>query len=565
MRPDRRAAALDLLPVALFGVHAALFRTLLIDDAYILYRYAASWATGGGPFFNPGEAVEGYSSPLWVILAALLHRIAGHAALPLLMKGAGALAGAVTVLLAARLTRTLAARAGWERPAAAWAGLLAGCVLALSPAFAMHAMNGLETAPYAACLVLAALLHVRTGALPTRRWSAAAWALAAASLLRPEGVAIAALLCLIQALAIAPDRPAAASRWRPLADLGPVAAVLALVALHRWLVYEGAWLPNTYHAKIGGFWGIGRGPYVAAGLLPPLLGIPGIALALVGLLRAPRLARRAAPAVAAGLAGALLPLVLGSDWMPGARLLVPYLSLLVVGAALGWLSCARWATAPLRSRGLARSVAAALALTALATAATAGFSQRADRASWRHYAAVRARGYSAGHDALAHWLGEHTTPGDTIALMDVGLVGYRRMDLNIVDLAGLTDRGIGRSPGGSLGKRYDPAYVLDRDPTHLILVFTAPRPRPDFAVRRAELAPALADLEPLLPHARTIYQHPGFRARYLAPPAASPPSAERSIEALAAGLGAARIFVHDHPWRHYLLAVFERQSKGQER
>src|SRR5262245_54915599 len=47
------------------AVHAA------NEDAYITFRYAANWAAGMGPVFNPGEHVLGFSSPLWTALIAL--------------------------------------------------------------------------------------------------------------------------------------------------------------------------------------------------------------------------------------------------------------------------------------------------------------------------------------------------------------------------------------------------------------------------------------------------------------------------------------------------------------
>jgi hypothetical protein len=39
----------------------------LVDDSYIFLRYAENFASGHGPVFNPGERVEGYSSPLWMV------------------------------------------------------------------------------------------------------------------------------------------------------------------------------------------------------------------------------------------------------------------------------------------------------------------------------------------------------------------------------------------------------------------------------------------------------------------------------------------------------------------
>ena len=47
------------------------------DDAYITYRYAVNLLQGWGPVFNPGEAVEGYSNPLYLIVVTALMAAVG--------------------------------------------------------------------------------------------------------------------------------------------------------------------------------------------------------------------------------------------------------------------------------------------------------------------------------------------------------------------------------------------------------------------------------------------------------------------------------------------------------
>ncbi len=45
----------------------------LFDDAMISMTYARNLAQGYGPVWNPGERVEGYSNPLWVVFMAGFH------------------------------------------------------------------------------------------------------------------------------------------------------------------------------------------------------------------------------------------------------------------------------------------------------------------------------------------------------------------------------------------------------------------------------------------------------------------------------------------------------------
>ena len=41
------------------------------DDDFITYRYARNLIEGHGLVFNPGERVEGFSAPGWLLLVAL--------------------------------------------------------------------------------------------------------------------------------------------------------------------------------------------------------------------------------------------------------------------------------------------------------------------------------------------------------------------------------------------------------------------------------------------------------------------------------------------------------------
>lgn len=62
------------LPYALLLVIAYSVFCVTPDDPYITYRYAANLLAGHGPVFNIGEWVEGFSSPLHLLLSAALLR-----------------------------------------------------------------------------------------------------------------------------------------------------------------------------------------------------------------------------------------------------------------------------------------------------------------------------------------------------------------------------------------------------------------------------------------------------------------------------------------------------------
>jgi len=75
--PRRRGvAAWTLLAMALLAARVALLGSpfLLLDDAFISFRYAGNLVAGQGLVFNPGERVEGYTNFLWTVLLAACHR-----------------------------------------------------------------------------------------------------------------------------------------------------------------------------------------------------------------------------------------------------------------------------------------------------------------------------------------------------------------------------------------------------------------------------------------------------------------------------------------------------------
>src|SRR5205085_9529171 len=81
----RRGAGVTKLILIAFLAYAAVFiyRTsfvidghryfCLFDDEMVSMRYAQNLASGNGLVWNPGEKVEGFTNPLWVLLMAFFH------------------------------------------------------------------------------------------------------------------------------------------------------------------------------------------------------------------------------------------------------------------------------------------------------------------------------------------------------------------------------------------------------------------------------------------------------------------------------------------------------------
>lgn len=538
----------------LFAAHAAYFWPYTNDDAYIAFRYARNFADGRGLCFNPGERVEGFSSPLFVFFSAIVYRLAGADAVPTAAKLCGVCCGLLTVLVTFCLARdVLRSLRLAPSPTLIWSPA-AAALLAAAPSFAANSPSGLETTCFALLVTLAVWTGLKGLSSPRGCASGLFWGLA--FLTRPEAPALAAVFwALILFSLFRSPNVSSSSLVRNLRNFArqPAArfvffnCLLACVPLAGYVafrcVYYGEWLPNTYYAKIGGH-GIARWWYIAQALLPPVLGLPGLAAALAGwglALRRPEgRAARLLPALVAIFA--MLPLLTGTDWMPGFRLLVFNLPLLAVGASAGW-------ALGLQRLGQIRPTIQALLAASLVAAAWARqdpYRRELLEAIW-----LRHTGYQTGHEALARWLQRHAPRDAKVALMHIGLVGYRCPDLGILDITGLTDRYIAKSPGRFLHKRYDPAYVLDRKPDFIVLVawregasYTPP----------PEGAPFYFYFET----DEALYKHPLFQFHYCHPRPYDPnlPWYHR----LACEIGAEAVFEHGHPGRYYMLALFRRSA-----
>jgi arabinofuranosyltransferase len=536
------AALLAVAAVLVYAAHAAYFRHYVNDDAYITFRYSRFLTLGRGPYFNVGDHVEGYTNPLLVLLMVPIIAFGGEAAAPIGAKTIGVLSGGLSLVAAFILFLRL--NSGEDNDGAWYwlGGVLAAGLVAVSPAYALNSMSGLETTLFGLCLTAGVLL----GTIGAQRgaWYGAGIAFAAGVLTRPEGIALFAVYWCAQGISLLVTRTLASLKRQLLIDAAIVVVVFASQLAFRWIAYDGEWLPNTYYAKAGGFWAFDAWPYVRDGILTPLGGVPGLVIAVVGYLLRGRDLRWIVPVLATALAGVFLPFVTGTDWMPGQRLLMPFLPLAAVLIATGWQAVARRVIR--QPAWLGSSVALAL-LPAL------WLTQAPSRAELRSDSLVRARGYENGHTALADWLRSTAArPGDTVALMDTGIVGYRCIDQRILDITGLTDRFIARSPGGFLDKEYDPGYVFDRKPRFIVLVLKQ--------LGDSDEEPKEFGLSTWTLIERRMIRHPDF-PRWYRKPSTAASTGGHWLDRVAQVLGASRVFLHNYPGAYYLLAVYERQDK----
>jgi hypothetical protein len=420
--------AFGVLPAIAFLVVGALTFANTSDDPLITLRYAYNLLHHGQPVFNLGERVEGYTSPLHLLIATgVLLLPGGFELLKLKLISVAFAAGALWQ------TERLARVAGLPR----WGRLATLVAVAGSWNFVVSASNGLETS-------LVAFLAIGTAVSLARGedWRrTAVWA-GLLGLTRPDAVLVIVLLA-----AVSLRRGPSSSWWRRVLWLsGPGVTVGALEAFR--IAYYGALVPNTYFAKQFGLLpGLGRGLLYL--LYSEPLGAWGIRLVVIALEGwlisvAARRFGRSRPAMAYAMAVVVAEILFvlssGGDWMKGGRFLAPAIPAVTVLTFCGVEALVSEA----RAKWVRALVVAGVVALLVAPVDTSYFAP-----VWRLEAGVGDGALIAhGHYPLSPvWVGavglaDCLKPADTVAWSEVGLFGYERLDLRVIDTRGLTDREI---------------------------------------------------------------------------------------------------------------------------
>lgn len=217
-----------ILASVLIAGHVLRLPRIVVDDAFISYRYAQNLTQGHGLTFNPGERVEGYSNFLWVLLTALgmrwnLEPVAWTRAL-----GAAALMGSllVAVHLARRLTGSN------------WAALAVALLLAASTALCSSAMAGLETGLYT--LLITAVLSCAA----RKRLICASLLIGIGAITRPEGLAV-----WLVGIAVLVATHGRRRCWGDFLAFSLPCLLIAVGLVSFRYAYFGHFLPNSVQAK----------------------------------------------------------------------------------------------------------------------------------------------------------------------------------------------------------------------------------------------------------------------------------------------------------------------------
>lgn len=446
------------------------------DDAFIALRYAKNLSEHHELAYNLGQRVEGFTSPLWVLL------ISAAGFLGLALPGATRLLGACSALLT-----FWALRQFWDElePRAPRLVLVPALALALSAPFAAWTLAGLETPLFVATFTLALASIAREARQPQIRSSLqAGLCVALCVLCRPEGATLIAIGSVVLCL---PSRAWPEPRWRRLlAWFLPITVLVGGYELFR-LGYYGYPLPNTFYVKTSGegLWerGVGYLAFAGGEFGWPLVGACATAYpyALYSEFRVRDGQRRSSTRVLL-LSSGVATLVhlayvarVGGDFLDLYRFLTNLLpaTFCVLTFAVNRLFAA--VTAPIR---FAEPLLAACLLLIHGRSQLA-MMREANQVSARSRVALRlepigwTRLYARRWEGIGRWLARAGAANDSTAVGAAGALPFHSQLPNL-DLFGLNDLEIARN-GRVIGNRpghqrfATMAYLLAQKPTFVFM------------------------------------------------------------------------------------------------
>ncbi|HVO24417.1 MAG TPA: hypothetical protein VMW56_12400 [Candidatus Margulisiibacteriota bacterium] len=234
-----------LLP--LLVAYLSCFKRSLIDDAFITLQYASTLRHYGQWGFFPDAVANTATSPLNVILTALVGIVAPNIVDAAIWLASVELLGVAVLLsiLSQRLFGNL------------YFGVLAFVATIANP-WLMSSI-GLETLLYVALMAGALCLLV------LRRWAALAVCLALLTLTRPDGILLFAAVLLLASPGCSATQVAVRTTARPTATAGSrlwgglrfaLIYALGLLPWHLFAwIHLGSLLPDTFFLKVGNPWG----------------------------------------------------------------------------------------------------------------------------------------------------------------------------------------------------------------------------------------------------------------------------------------------------------------------
>jgi hypothetical protein len=443
-----------------------------VDDVFIPLRYAQNLFEGNGLVYNPGEYVEGYSDPIWVLAMAGFMTWVPPNADPMFMLWVAKIFSAVFGIGSIILTYVVVQKYFKGNPKVLLYSSIAVFMLATNANYVAWSVSGLEMTLATFLYLIVALIlagPLSRGSTNTDSQGSnlsgkvlfiLSFVLFLAALCRPEAPFFAGFI--YSYLILISHKKLRTIFYGVL----PYTALMVGFIVVRYSMYSDI-LPNTFYAKTGTSGGsLMEGLKYVSLSIGGLLG-PMFILLPISLIRKP--VRSNPYWLFLGLAAfnGIFALYAGGDWMPGLRLMVPTFPLLIMVCLYNLDAVLSKVTIDL-PRGFGK-------LTIVATVVFIGAGLvTVSRSLVRGESTYLTSGFrevDAGligkHYFVATWIKQHAKPGDVLAHGDIGLLGYLNPDIVILDLNGLTDKKIALDIKHR--RRFDVDYVFSNKPDIIIL------------------------------------------------------------------------------------------------
>jgi hypothetical protein len=418
---------------AVLAFFAVVNRSLQFDDAFIYYRYVRNVLSGFGLVYNTGEYFNALSSPLHTYLSIPICGIAGSVHYPMVVQSAFFSVAAIVVMFVL-----------YSKHEPRWPFVLFGAALIAGWRY-FHSLLGMETPLFLFLTSAVLLLYERRKMF----WLGITCALLV--LTRGEGLFLVLILAAVHL-----------ARRRPLPRLLDFVAPSLLLGGHTLFhkLYYGSFLPHTLTAKIdhgrSGLWGeklnffhveyqldwFFEGSFVVLGIF--------VALVVLGIRR---LGRTELNFVVLTYLTALAAFYLVLNVLIYHWYYAPMYLFGCMYAGLGLASlysfAERAAWVPLAR--LARIAVVALGAGVLVWVSYVAYAWPASAIPPKQY------------PVLGQWLKQNTPPDASVAMVEVGIVGYYS-ERYIVDILGVVSpknaESVGRRRFGEWLENYEPDYIL---------------------------------------------------------------------------------------------------------
>lgn len=455
--------------LAAIVIRLCINQTTFVDDSYIFLRFAKNALEGYGFRWNINEPpLEGYTSFLYLLVNIFAVKFFSYP--EMFLQVFGIITSLVTIVLIYLLYNEV-------NPLLKTENLVTSILVLISPCFIYWSLAGMETSFYMMFLIFSLLFYFRKSKMPIS-YAAAGALFAVLYLIRPESILFFIYAFLFSACRLFTEKHQ--RKWLLLICM-VFGFQLIFAPYFIWHVkYFGVLFPNSYYAKVGG------GIYQIKGGLSYFyihgvkifnrgwyLIIPILALSIFEIKNHKQLFL-----LGLALLSILITIINGGDHFDYARFLIPILPLFLAAFPISLKKAYSFIKNRISYTGYCFCIPAIVLILNLKNPVYTEFIFKPKKPLVvENDNPDQGYKWEVGFIKMGKVLKHISKPGDTIALMPAGAIGYFS-GLNILDMEGILNSDIANEPfvekyiknwrpGHNKGDGY---YILQHKPEYIQLV-----------------------------------------------------------------------------------------------